>query len=249
MNRITPEFVAEKITQWEPELKNPLWYEKVVPDLIQIWQGEIAENEKGAIRDSIYHFFEEKLYSGGIAIAAKGPDFDQWRKPIDTVVVHHTSGKSGVSWKRLSTIGFLRQYALDFFRFDDQYGEDTKGQAIWSNHFREVDGHKVPVFYAYHWMVRSDGSVERLLTDNEIGWQAGNGDINFRSVAIVLDGDFTEVIPTNEMVVGIKDIIGKHYQQVGKDRIFGHREINPNTICPGDLFMSEWKNRILDKPE
>lgn len=242
-------YVKQKLEEWEKLLDDPLWYEQVMPELVELWKQDFTADEKDILWELVYVFFEQKLYSGEVAIAKEGPDFDQWRKEIDAVVIHYTgNGKGGVSWKRLSTIGFLRQYAQDFWRYDDVYGILTRGTAIWSNHFRD-EGTSVPVFYAYHWIVRKDGTFERLLQDSEIGWQAGNKDINFSSIAIVLDGEYVDSSPPIEMIEGVKKIIETYYNQVAKERIFGHREVNPKTICPGNRFLNEWKEQILDIPQ
>lgn len=238
--------VKKKLSIWEPLLIDPLWYKQVMPELIELWSGEYTKEEKNVLWELVYGFFEERLSSGRIAIVETGPDFDQWRKPIDSIIIHHTgNGKGGVSWKRLSTIGFLRQYAQDYDRYDDVYGIPTKGSPIWSNHLREEDGKVIPVFYAYHWIVRKDGSFERLLQDSDIGWQAGNSAFNYSGIAIVLDGEFIESVPPQEMLNGVKEIIETFYNSVDKSRIFGHREVNPKTICPGNLFLSDWKEMIV----
>jgi|GEM_PF-2098109 len=53
------------------------------------------------------------------------------------------------------------------------------------------------VFCAYHWLVYMDGTMERLLQDNEVGWHAGKWDVNCKSVAICLDDDFENLAPQN----------------------------------------------------
>ena len=49
----------------------------------------------------------------------------------------------------------------------------------------------------------------------------------------------------------VAEIIKTKYPAVNKNRIFGHREINPNTTCPSNLFLSSnttrgWKEELLD---
>jgi N-acetyl-anhydromuramyl-L-alanine amidase AmpD len=106
------------------------------------------------------------------------------------------------------------------------------------------------VFWPYHWFVREDGRVERLLKDHEIGWQAGDWDINCRSVAICFDGDYENSRPSDIELHAAAKIIKENYSQVSRERIFGHREVNPKTTCPSNLFLSEdgkrgWKEDLL----
>ena len=99
-------------------------------------------------------------------------------------------------------------------------------------------------------MIRDDGKAERLLLDNEIGWQAGKWDINCRSVAICIDDDHESDKPEKKILECIASLIRSVYSQVPKERIFGHREINPKTTCPGEGFSSTpkghgWKEELL----
>jgi N-acetyl-anhydromuramyl-L-alanine amidase AmpD len=92
--------------------------------------------------------------------------------------------------------------------------------------------------------------MERLLEDNEIGWQAGNWDINCRSVAICFDGDYENSKPSDIELKAAANIIKEYYPGVLKERIFGHCEINRKTTCPSNLFLSMdsrrgWKEELL----
>jgi N-acetyl-anhydromuramyl-L-alanine amidase AmpD len=80
------------------------------------------------------------------------------------------------------------------------------------------------------------GEVKRLFPDNETGWQAGNWEVNCRSVAICLDNDFENSRPSAEVIATIVKIIKENYNYVEKARIFGHREVNQKTTCPGFIF-------------
>jgi len=101
-----------------------------------------------------------------------------------------------------------------------------------------------------HWFVRHDGTAERLLNDNEIGWQAGNWNINCRSVAICFDGDYENTRPSDIELSAAANIIKDHYPQIARERILGHREVNQKTTCPSNLFLSDtthrgWKDDLL----
>lgn len=210
------------------------------------WQDRLADRpDKDRLKEIFYQFFEKKLEKGEIYLSQEGPDFDAWRKPIDMAVIHYTGGKPGITWQELSAIGFLRQYAADFCKYDDVYGVSTKGQPIWSGHFRD----RRQVFYAYHFLVRMDGTFERLLDDKYIGWHAGNKDVNFRSVGIVLDGEFVDMEPPGEVIEGIVKLLKENYPKIPHENVKGHREVNPNTVCPGNLFLSSWKQKVLQRLE
>ena len=89
-----------------------------------------------------------------------------------------------------------------------------------------------------------DGTVERLLNDNEIGWHAGDWKVNCHSVAICLDNDFENAAPSNSVLSAVAKLIKTHYPHT---HILGHREINPQTTCPGNLFLPDWKKKLIQK--
>ena len=121
-----------------------------------------------------------------------------------------------------------------------------KGTPLYSGHTR--DGKQV--FYAYHWLIRNDGRVERLLNDNETGWHAGNWGVNCKSVGIALDNDYTNSRPSDIELKAIAKLIKENYPSVPKQNIFGHSEVNKNKACPSKLFLSNdsikgWKDDLL----
>lgn len=227
---------------WQEQLQHQDWYIKLERYLREKIFPVTDDPEIKRLRQSFYETVEEMLNAGKTPLAKKGPDFDKERKPIDTIVIHHTSEDPDIRLSKLSAIGFVRQYGLDYLE-GKTIGFELRGQPIWSNHFK--DGKMV--FYAYHWLIRPNGEGERLLEDSNVGWQSGNWDINTRSVAISLSGDYGDSVPSKEQLESISKIIKGNYSSVDKNRIFGHREINPNTTCPGSKFLGNngWKNLLV----
>ena len=238
-------YLDRLLSRWEPILSTSAWYLTVIPDMEAFNQS--IENEsveiKSACKNLFYDFFEAHLIRGDIALSRKREDADEERQPIDTVVIHHTSSEPGLRPERLSAIELIRLYAPYFAVKKDQF---PKGQPIYSGHLR--DGRQV--FWPYHWIVRSDGNAERLLFDSEVGWHVGNWEINCRSVAIVLDNDYELESPSNVELHGVAAVIREHYGQIPLTRIVGHREVNPKTACPSELFLDKsgwkgWKSTLL----
>jgi N-acetyl-anhydromuramyl-L-alanine amidase AmpD len=141
----------------------------------------------------------------------------------------------------MNAVQLLNVYVPYFMNPTVEEEKHLKHQPIWSNHI--VEGKQV--FYAYHWFVRMDGSVERLLTDDQIGWHAGNWDINCRSVAICLDNDYSNQDPSPVVLRAAAKIIKEHYSGVQADRVLGHREVNDKTTCPGGNFLGGWKQQLI----
>ncbi|MDO8572564.1 MAG: peptidoglycan recognition family protein [bacterium] len=230
--------------KWTEAIKRHTWYLFLAEDLLNLNKKAQEGNGKitQEIKDEVYSFFENHLANGDIMLGRQGPNWDQERKPIDTVVIHHTRGNPNITQQRLSAMHLIRLYALYYASPTYEPDKYIKGQPIYSNHFR--DGKQV--FYAYHWLVRMNGDVERLLPDNETGWHAGNWEVNCRSVAICLDNNYENSSPSDVVLSATAKIIKENYGNVDKKRIFGHREINPKKTCPGNLFLDGWKGNLLE---
>ena len=235
-------FFDEK--EWEKAIKKPDWYFFIVKEYQRLkkLREEISAEDNKNIKKAIYNFFELHLFAEDIILGNIGKNFDKERKPIDTIVIHHTHNPSGMSPERLSAITLVRLYATFYANPYLEDDKEIKGKPIYSGHFRNGK----QVFYPYHWIIRTGGKIERLLSDKEIGWHAGNWDINCRSVAIVLDNNYENSAPSDEELSSIIKIIKNNYDFVPKERIFGHREINSKTTCPGNLFIGEWKEKLLE---
>lgn len=227
-------------TQQEIEalFRNPLWYREVIP-LFQAFETQAREWPVKKVqeeKDQFYSHIERLLETKAIPLGNTGPDWDSERQPIDTVVIHHTHHQPGISWQRLNAIHLIRLYAQSYY-------SQQRSSPIYSHHVR--DGHQV--FYAYHWLVRMDGSAERLLNDTEIGWHAGNWATNCRSVAICLDNTYDDSQPTPEVLSSVAGLIHEWYPLVKRDRVLGHCEINQKTTCPGSTFIPSWKTSLIDQ--
>lgn len=216
------------LEKWRGYIDQPDWYLKIWP------------NYKHIDKHQAYDFFEQHLVAGDLCLAESGTNWDAERKPVDTIVIHHTANPSGMPQERLSAMQLFRLYIPRYANPPDS-DTQTKGQPIWSGHFKNGK----QVFYSYHWFVRKDGSVERLLNDNEIGWHAGNWDINTRSIAICLDGDYRKKDPPQETIKAVANIIKNHYSNIETNSIHGHRDFNKKTDCPGGNFSNGWKKDIL----
>jgi N-acetyl-anhydromuramyl-L-alanine amidase AmpD len=147
---------------------------------------------------------------------------------------------------RLSAIELIRLYVPYFANPADPHDAHWRGQPIASGHERNGS----QVFWPYHWIIRGDGTAERLLYDSEIGWHAGDWAVNCRSVGIVFDDDLESREPAEIQLRGAASLIAEQYPNVPISRIFGHHEITSKTECPSRWFLAGpwghgWKRRLL----
>src|SRR5437763_11813038 len=121
---------------WESRLRYPDWYNRLANELDQLFFPVVHDNlQLKAFRNQVYELVEELLESKAIPLAQKGPDLDQARRPVDTIVIHHTEEAPDMRLGKLSAIGLVRQYAHQYLR-DDVLGRCVRGEPIWSGHFR-----------------------------------------------------------------------------------------------------------------
>lgn len=231
--------------KWREFAKSPNWYLLLKDEYDAVAQRvkHAPFDEADIIKNEIRSFFEALIRENGLELGREGGNLDEQRKPIDTIVLHHTSSKPGYTLARMNAVHLLNLYVPYYQNPSLPEEQNLKGAPIWSNHF---DGQGEQVFYAYHWLVRMDGTAERLLDDSAIGWHAGNWDINTRSVAICLDNDYESSQPSPEVLEAVTKIVRTHYPNVSVERIFGHAEVAQHTtICPGNSFVGGWKKMFL----
>jgi hypothetical protein len=235
---VLPEFQP---TYWESKCRLPDWYCQLEHELSSFIFSVVHDDPQlKDWRHQVYSLVGEMLERNEIPLAHTGPDLDAERKPLDTIVLHHTEEDPQISLAKLNAIGLLRQYGLQYLE-NNVLGHAVKGEAVWSGHFRQDK----MVFFAYHWLIRPDGSCERLLEDDALGWHAGNWEINTRSIGIALSGNYEHATPPAEQLAATAQLIHTYYPSIATTRIFGHREIRPELTCPGEHFLTEWKEQLL----
>lgn len=231
-------------SKWERAITRPDWYIELYPELQAmrgVWESDPDREEVKQQKTAVRGFFESALNDYRVTLGQNGPNWDKERQPIDTVVIHHTSADPGYRLPYMNAVQLLNVY-VSYYNNPTAADASIKGQPIWSNHTK--GGRQV--FYLYHWLVRMDGTVERLLEDEQIGWHSGNWDTNCRSVGICLDNDYESQNPSQLVLKSMAELINSHYSQVRQNRVIGHREAGKNTICPGDNFVGGWKQTLLE---
>lgn len=230
---------------WRKSLSQPNWYLLLNDDFKRLEQ--LAENEsdyakRKQIKNMAYSLVEEAVKDGRLPMAETGDNLDAERQqPIDTVVIHHTKNKPGMTLERLNAMQLLRIYGLYFANPTDPKEKHLKGQPIWSGHFYKSK----QVFWGYHWLIHENGASEQILDDKYIGWHAGNWDINTRSVGICIDDDLSDKEPSESVIEAVANVIKQNYPDVDLSRVFGHCEVYDRTECPGQLFLGSWKQRLI----
>ena len=226
--------------RWRKVIKQPDWYLKFL-EFYKRGELSLRGEELDRFRYGCRQFFEEALQKDEVNLAQEGPNLDEQRLLVDTIVIHHTSNKPGYRLTYMNAVHLLNIYAPYFANPTDKREKSLKGKALWSGHFKTGN----QVFWGYHWLMRMDSTFEKLLEDSQIGWHAGNWEINRRSVGICLDNDYEKHDPSGDILQKLAVHIKKHYPNIESQNIIGHHEVRADTICPGSNFLNNWKPRLL----
>ncbi|MFA6982025.1 MAG: peptidoglycan recognition family protein [Patescibacteria group bacterium] len=226
---------TQAITNLKALLKNdPLWYrDDEIRKFIELFKKEkLTRSDR-----SRKHHIKELLKTTDFVIGETGYNWDQWRLPIECVVIHHTSSSPTISLNELNILGlrlYINQYLKD---------EDVKGQPLYSGHYwyGKSQLKENMCFVSYHYLVRPSGRITQLVDDKAYLWHAANLDINRRSIAIALTGKYIDREPTDEAINSVKYVLNKH--NIPENKVYGHCEV-ADTLCPGNTFINGWKNRI-----
>lgn len=227
---------------WEEAFTHQNWYDFIYPQYQQLEALAAQEPDyerRKAIKGPMYQAVADALRQGRIQLATSGDNNDAPRLPIDMLVVHHTKNKPGMTLAQLNAKQLLRLYGAYYAHPKYEQDAHIKGQPVWSGHFYQGQ----QVFWAYHWLIREDGSAEQILRDEYLGWHAGNWQVNRRSIAVALDDDLTAREPSEKVLDGLAAVIRHHYGAIRTENIVGHCDV-ANTICPGTSWPI-WRQKLL----
>lgn len=236
----TNNFKYLKPGEYKESFSDTQWYLILQDKLKEIFYDYTGDKENKTkkwlgYREEFKLMVADLLKDNKIALGSSGKNWDEERLPIDTIVIHHSSSPTDEPIEIIDALGLIRLYTPKYINKD----KEEFGKPVWSGHFYK--GHQT--FIGYHYIVKSDGTYEHILKDNEIGLHSGNWNYNCRSVAICFLDDLKEKKPSEAAINTAKEIIGKY----PNCKILGHREIKPATVCPGNLFLGEngWKKQLL----
>jgi hypothetical protein len=101
----------------------------------------------------------------------------------------------------------------------------------------------------YHYKIDNVGEVFQCRNLTDTLWHAANYPVNRASIAICLDGDFTQQTPTREQYISLKALLTELCTQhpefpADKNGVFGHKEVSlTGTACPGSIvtFVRDYR--------
>lgn len=90
----------------------------------------------------------------------------------------------------------------------------------------------------YHYVIRKNGEIEQGRKETRQGAHCSAGGMNAHSLGICFagHGDFEEFTP--EQLAAFQQLYNNLFTrwEILPDRVYGHREFDPNKTCPGKLI-------------
>lgn len=96
----------------------------------------------------------------------------------------------------------------------------------------------------YHFVISKSGGIEQTNELNITSYHAGN--VNYRSIGILLVGDYMQETPPQAQLDAAVSLIRLLEQQLGRPlEIVGHRDVMSNRTCPGvNLNVDDIARRV-----
>jgi len=158
------------------------------------------------------------------------------------IIIHHTAGFD------------VPALTIDGYHAKQGFGvEITSPKGLIDEYIRR--GFKktaggVLVCIGYHYLIRTDGTVEKGRPDFVRGAHCVADNMNFKSIGVALTGNFDSkdnprgekglTKPSKAQIESLRELA--HYlmeiYQIPKENVLRHKDVkNAATRCPGDRFM------------
>lgn len=174
------------------------------------------------------------IFTPGWSLGSLFSVFGKRLHPITSIVVHHTGGR------QFNELGLVNAAQLDAVH-------DRRG-------FCAVCGCRT-YSIGYHFAVLADGTIETGRPEYCVGAHAGVRAFNDSSLGVAIVGDFSAlgsdgVQPVSDLQLeAAATLLSRLLRQydLTSVEIKLHRDVNPNTECPGRNFPVETLRQLVEE--
>ena len=137
------------------------------------------------------------------------------RRKVTILVIHHTAGPAS------NDVGTLiptisRLHGKRFKKMEPSMG----------------------LMISYHYLITPDGNVWPTRDENDIGHHAGDWEVNERSIALTLIGDFSKHRPTRRQVQSLDRLVRRLMSERRIQKVIPHSHCRA-TLCCGEYLSQE----------
>lgn len=129
---------------------------------------------------------------------------------------------------------------------------DNQFDAINNYHRKKFDMQsRNGLYIGYHYTIKCDGLLYHARDDNEIGAHCKEERMNYKSIGIMLEGNFDIENPTAKQLKTLKDLIIhlRNKYNIARKNIKFHRDYATYKSCPGKNFTSNILKKIMPMKE
>ena len=152
---------------------------------------------------------------GGARGVGGGSLLDGTNRSVTTIVVHHTAGMASNDIKQVVS-GINRLHARKFRKMGKSLG----------------------LTIAYHYLITPDGKVWRTRDLQDVGYHAGDWNVNLHSIGVCLVGDFTKYRPTKSQVRSLDRLVRRLRSERRISKVIPHSYCRA-TLCCGEHLKRE----------
>ena len=136
-------------------------------------------------------------------------------RSVTTIVVHHTAGTMSNDIKQVAS-GINRLHGRKFRKMSKSLN----------------------LTIAYHYLITPDGKVWRTRDLQDVGYHAGDWNVNLHSIGICLVGDFSKHQPTRAQVRSLDRLVQRLRGERGISKVIPHSYCRA-TLCCGEHLKRE----------
>ena len=152
---------------------------------------------------------------GGTRSVGGGSLLGSTNRSVTTVVVHHTAGTMSND---------IRQVVSEINR-------------LHSRKFGKM-GKSLGLTISYHYLITPDGKVWRTRDLEDVGYHAGNWNVNLHSIGVCLVGNFEKYRPTRAQVQSLDRLVRRLRSERGISKVIPHSYCRA-TLCCGENLKRE----------
>ena len=132
----------------------------------------------------------------------------------------------------------LTPLALDNDKAEKSFNENHKSRGFPKS--------ELGWYIGYHWIIFSDGSLKRYRNDDEVGAHCKEGEINFKSIGICLEGNFDYELPTDAQKQALLKLITEIQTKyrIPNEKVVPHRKYATYKSCWGKMLPDDIMNYL-----
>ena len=173
------------------------------------------ESRLATVEENLSHITGDEEDITSATIDAPEVDQPSSKRVVTIIVVHHTAGSQGSDAERIIP-AFSRLHSRRFNTMPSSLGMTV----------------------AYHYIIMADGAIHQTRDEGDIGYHAGDWEVNKTSIGICLTGNLEQHKPTVAQIESLDRLVRRLQGERNIVKIFPHSHCRA-TLCCGENLKAE----------